>query len=120
MPTKRNSPCPCGSGKKFKKCCLNRTLGEDALISQDFYSSFNQAIPFPIGSPDDNSDEFQQLEDWANRYLSAIDVGHPLFAVLSDHLCTHSQIIDLARNIGAHDYLSGAEPLYTAWRRSRK
>ena len=22
----RNSPCPCGSGKKFKKCCLN-TLG---------------------------------------------------------------------------------------------
>ncbi|MDB5313584.1 MAG: motif protein [Gemmataceae bacterium] len=21
----RNDPCPCGSGKKFKKCCLNRT-----------------------------------------------------------------------------------------------
>ncbi len=21
----RNSPCPCGSGRKFKKCCLNRT-----------------------------------------------------------------------------------------------
>ena len=20
----RNEPCPCGSGKKFKKCCLNR------------------------------------------------------------------------------------------------
>ncbi len=20
----RNSPCPCGSGKKFKKCCLNK------------------------------------------------------------------------------------------------
>jgi len=20
----RNHPCPCGSGKKFKKCCLNR------------------------------------------------------------------------------------------------
>jgi uncharacterized protein YchJ len=19
--TKRNAPCPCGSGKKFKKCC---------------------------------------------------------------------------------------------------
>jgi len=19
----RNEPCPCGSGKKFKKCCLN-------------------------------------------------------------------------------------------------
>ena len=23
----RNHPCPCGSGKKFKKCCLNRVTG---------------------------------------------------------------------------------------------
>ncbi|MER8511012.1 SEC-C metal-binding domain-containing protein [Mesorhizobium sp. M0142] len=23
MKTGRNEPCPCGSGKKFKKCCLN-------------------------------------------------------------------------------------------------
>ena len=22
--TGRNEPCPCGSGRKFKKCCLNR------------------------------------------------------------------------------------------------
>ena len=22
---KRNEPCPCGSGKKYKKCCLNAT-----------------------------------------------------------------------------------------------
>ncbi|WP_256476707.1 SEC-C metal-binding domain-containing protein [Bradyrhizobium sp. 186] len=22
----RNDPCPCGSGKKFKKCCLNANL----------------------------------------------------------------------------------------------
>jgi uncharacterized protein YecA (UPF0149 family) len=20
-----NDPCPCGSGKKFKKCCMNRS-----------------------------------------------------------------------------------------------
>jgi uncharacterized protein YecA (UPF0149 family) len=20
----RNAPCPCGSGKKYKKCCLNK------------------------------------------------------------------------------------------------
>ena len=23
--TGRNDPCPCGSGKKFKKCCENKT-----------------------------------------------------------------------------------------------
>ena len=22
----RNDPCPCGSGKKFKKCCLGKEL----------------------------------------------------------------------------------------------
>lgn len=29
MPKKvgRNDPCPCGSGKKYKKCCMNKDLG---------------------------------------------------------------------------------------------
>jgi len=27
----RNSPCPCGSGVKYKKCCLDTTLREDRL-----------------------------------------------------------------------------------------
>ena len=26
----RNDPCPCGSGKKFKKCCLPKTIAEGA------------------------------------------------------------------------------------------
>ena len=24
----RNDPCPCGSGKKYKKCCLSKTYTE--------------------------------------------------------------------------------------------
>jgi hypothetical protein len=24
----RNDPCPCGSGKKFKKCCESKMLGK--------------------------------------------------------------------------------------------
>jgi len=27
----RNDPCPCGSGKKFKKCCLTADIGQEAL-----------------------------------------------------------------------------------------
>jgi len=27
----RNDPCPCGSGKKFKKCCINRSNGDPLL-----------------------------------------------------------------------------------------
>ena len=26
----RNDPCPCGSGKKFKKCCLGGAQSKDA------------------------------------------------------------------------------------------
>lgn len=25
----RNDPCPCGSGKKYKKCCLSKGIYED-------------------------------------------------------------------------------------------
>ena len=28
----RNDPCPCGSGKKFKKCCINKS-GRNALLN---------------------------------------------------------------------------------------
>jgi hypothetical protein len=28
----RNDPCPCGSGRKFKKCCLNKQRSGDLLI----------------------------------------------------------------------------------------
>jgi len=26
--TNRNAPCPCGSGKKYKKCCINEIQEE--------------------------------------------------------------------------------------------
>jgi hypothetical protein len=30
MRTSRNDPCPCGSGHKYKKCCLNKSLAPQA------------------------------------------------------------------------------------------
>src|SRR5205814_8072107 len=27
---RRNDPCPCGSGRKFKHCCLDRHTAEDS------------------------------------------------------------------------------------------
>ena len=27
----RNDPCPCGSGKKFKKCCIHKSSGDPLL-----------------------------------------------------------------------------------------
>lgn len=44
----RNEPCPCGSGKKYKKCCFKkdnylRNLPDDALIRlKEEFSNYNQ------------------------------------------------------------------------------
>ena len=38
MEVGRNDPCPCGSGKKYKKCCLlkeQNTVSENNLKSQN-------------------------------------------------------------------------------------
>ncbi len=33
--TPRNSPCPCGSGKKFKNCCLEKQFPSDTQQQPD-------------------------------------------------------------------------------------
>lgn len=36
MTIKRNDPCPCGSGKKYKKCCMNEeTLSIEELVADE-------------------------------------------------------------------------------------
>jgi hypothetical protein len=46
----KNAPCPCGSGKKYKRCCENKSLlpfkskGEQVKLEFDaleFYRKFN-------------------------------------------------------------------------------
>ncbi len=32
MKTGRNAPCPCGSGKKYKKCCMNKEKAPEDLL----------------------------------------------------------------------------------------
>ncbi len=71
MKTGRNEPCPCGSGQKFKKCCLNKPAsgaaerggGPAALVERrrrafaedDFgfiYDSYHPDSPFREHFPD--------------------------------------------------------------------
>ena len=55
----RNDPCPCGSGKKFKKCCL----GKPETELQEIAASDN---PFDI-----DADELLELDDAIRRYRRA-------------------------------------------------
>jgi methionyl aminopeptidase len=37
LKVRRNDPCPCGSGLKYKKCCLNRETIADAAQNRELY-----------------------------------------------------------------------------------
>jgi uncharacterized protein YecA (UPF0149 family) len=37
--SKRNEPCPCGSGIKFKKCCLLKIREQEAVMRE-----YNKAL----------------------------------------------------------------------------
>lgn len=59
----RNDPCPCGSGKKFKKCCELKTsrptIGNAQVIagSDRMASLFNRAVLPPPPKPETPPDE---------------------------------------------------------------
>jgi len=43
----RNEPCPCGSGKKYKKCCLGKPEEQkyaEAIIDSQSYFKNNSRI----------------------------------------------------------------------------
>jgi hypothetical protein len=90
--TGRNDPCPCGSGKKYKHCCLNK---------QD------NVLPFPgTGGLDEKLREYQKLvENWDHA-----DGPVPSFMEFqgSPNLATKS-IHDLNQKIGDRVFQSKKE-----------
>lgn len=42
----RNAPCLCGSGKKFKKCCINNVIPSISKTRRDYHWSFEEIEDF--------------------------------------------------------------------------
>ena len=53
----RNDPCPCGSGKKYKKCCLNRLTTDPA---KSHVILVNRLLEWVLGQPDSKG-EFERF-----------------------------------------------------------
>ncbi len=68
----RNQPCPCGSGKKYKRCCLSN--GKDQVLRVD-PGSLQQNTPY-LGSPGSGfvwvEDDIDQL---SNSVVDLLDEG---------------------------------------------
>jgi SEC-C motif len=40
--TSRNDACPCGSGKKYKKCCLNQRISKSNAFRAGSYGDWGE------------------------------------------------------------------------------
>ena len=82
----RNDPCPCGSGSKYKKCCLSRdpqagsggghTARAAAPEPEHHDHARAGAVRLPAGmSPAQVRQYVERLDRWANTARDALDGG---------------------------------------------
>jgi hypothetical protein len=67
----RNEPCPCGSGKKYKRCCLH---AHEAAAAERAAAAAAQAAaqpPLPMLAWDDD----HGLDDASNRVVDLVHAG---------------------------------------------
>jgi tetratricopeptide (TPR) repeat protein len=60
----RNAPCPCGSGKKYKKCCLLREEAEAAEQRKKMKQNIEEVYA-----------EIDDLDDLSNSVIDLIENG---------------------------------------------
>jgi len=86
----RNDPCPCGSGMKYKKCCMNKKKTEDHGSSPDRisgaweeaemdYAMLQAENMIPFGEPRTKKDRRKAIEDILSRcpdyYPARLELG---------------------------------------------
>ena len=67
----RNDPCPCGSGRKFKNCCLER---EEASRREQREAS-NAALNAEVQRDYEAFEDFHRSEEAADKIWMLIDAG---------------------------------------------
>ena len=75
--TGRNAPCPCGSGKKYKKCCLAKDQAEERKVSRtpEFrFASEKEARLRKTIHPDVFCEE-DLIDDYSNAIVDLINDG---------------------------------------------
>ncbi len=48
MKIERNAPCPCGSGKKYKKCCWNKEPMNKSTLDAEFMKNLKSDFSYII------------------------------------------------------------------------
>jgi tetratricopeptide (TPR) repeat protein len=64
----RNAPCPCGSGKKYKACCLENDRAQQSAADRDRSLQEQQAIQEVF-------QESQELDAASNAVVTLVQAG---------------------------------------------
>ena len=98
----RNDPCPCGSGKKYKKCCMNKKKKAESFILglNNLYAlvkTINTQLIATSNKSDYSIADFTDAMDLAitSNALSLIK------AVMQDNFCSITNLLNI-RNIIEH------------------
>jgi tetratricopeptide (TPR) repeat protein len=75
--TGRNDPCPCGSGKKYKHCCLKKdeAAEHEALAAAAAAKPPRPIAPKTMVYPDFDDDEEDELTSASNAVIDLVDAG---------------------------------------------
>lgn len=74
----RNEPCPCGSGKKYKKCCLDKSSGVQAVTPALFSEADRASALGKLCAFGDRSEQVEDLAEasfdyWGDRLYERDD-----------------------------------------------
>ena len=98
----RNEPCPCGSGKKFKKCCssIMKDLPSKQLLGNGYY--YNRMAYLQKAAPYDTILVLENLTFWASAAEKEGDVVRALelFRILKPLAEQTGFLGELLRNFG--------------------
>ncbi|WP_416148784.1 SEC-C domain-containing protein [Salipaludibacillus sp. HK11] len=110
---KRNEPCLCGSGKKYKKCCLNKIQTKQNFDLSD-QRAYNELLPKLF----DYSKEFDyQIQPIYEKYVASFDRLSKADAQAFSQLLFHWMIFNYPVNEESEtilvNYIKQQGPMYS-------
>jgi hypothetical protein len=109
----RNDPCPCGSGKKYKRCCLVKNEAASGFIGVDRRSALDGLERFvdkELGAEDDDASAFfyreyeDRLDDLDHGWIQASEEVYDMWFFCDWQLEDGRSVVDLfiERNPNLH------------------
>jgi hypothetical protein len=90
MKTSRNDPCPCGSGKKYKACCLPRDVARErvkAVMGEEAFAAAEEQVQAIAG------EQLMWEADVVSLPLPVPDGAPSLMIVTAAGLVVHGEVI---------------------------